>query len=114
MPLHSAVETVSAGNCSTCPGMSAVAADTLNHSWWFAHLICACHCLSNAHHVLLTGSSRPLSSSEVYGVSDRLLIAGVQGMSNWVSVSVLLLDTFLATGAPQIAMHAHNIVWFGC
>lgn len=47
-------------------------------------------------------------------MSDRLLIAGVQGMSNWVSVSVLLLDTFLATGAPQIAMHAHNIVWFGC
>jgi hypothetical protein len=63
---------------------------------------------SNAHPVPPTGSSRPLSSSEVYGVSDRLLIAGVQGMSNWVSVSVgvagHLPSDWGATNCPACTM----------
>lgn len=36
-----------------------------------------------------TGSSRPLNSSEVYGMTDQLLIAGIQGLSDWVTVSSL-------------------------
>lgn len=46
------------------------------------------------HDVLLriAGSSRPLSSSEVYAVSDQLLMAGIQGMSDWVAVSAAWLS----------------------
>jgi cell division protein FtsZ len=40
-------------------------------------------------HKLLAGSSRPLNSTEVYAVSDRLMIAGIQGMADWITGSVL-------------------------
>lgn len=40
-------------------------------------------------HKLLAGSSRPLNSTEVYQVSDQLLLAGIRGMAGWVQSSGL-------------------------
>jgi hypothetical protein len=45
--------------------------------------VCCCH----------AGSTRPLSSTEVYAVSDRLMIAGIQGMADWATVSAFLRTT---------------------
>lgn len=64
---------------------------------------------------MCAGSSRPLSSSEVYAVSDQLLMAGIQGMSDWVTVSVAWLHAVLtqlavicevAVAQPQACLQA--------
>lgn len=55
----------------------------------------------------LPGSSRPLNSTEVYQVSDQLLLAGIRGMAGWVQVGSSLC--WHATALYPILSHHYSI-----